>query len=303
MDPIRLHELSRRALIPALLGLALIGQMGLCASAEASGTEAKLVDRFYIMDTWFWENGCSVEDEVKYLLDLGVKRTCYSIRNWDNVPSTLAALKAAGIELVSLYATVNIDSEEVPENVQNLFKQLKGTNAFVWMSLVSEKYERSDPAGDESAVKLLRRASDLAKASGIGVSIYPHVNNWAERAEDGFRVANKADRDNVFCTFNLYHWLKVEGPDDLERKAKAVLPRLNCVTINGSMNNARDIDVKAGIMPLGDGDYDVEAFVKTFIDLGYKGPIGLQGYGIGGDIEAKLKQSMEQWKGYCARIE
>jgi sugar phosphate isomerase/epimerase len=61
--------------------------------------------------------------------------------------------------------------------------------------------------------------------------------------------------------------------------------------------------VEEGILPLGEGDYDVRSFVETFHKMGFRGPIGLQGYGIGGDIHAKLAASLEEWKKYSRWIE
>jgi hypothetical protein len=41
---------------------------------------------------------------------------------------------------------------------------------------------------------------------------------------------------------------------------------------------------------------DVGKFLRTLTELGYKGPIGLQCYGIGGDTREHLARSMEVWK-------
>lgn len=37
-------------------------------------------------------------------------------------------------------------------------------------------------------------------------------------------------------------------------------------------------------------------FLKTLKELGYKGPIGLQCYGMGGDAREHLQKSMDAWK-------
>ncbi len=180
-------------------------------------------------------------------------------------------------------------------------KTIGKRDTLIWFSLNSKKYKPSDPAGDEAAVRWLKKTSDIAKKFGQRISLYPHFNCWLETPGDTFRVADRTQRENVGCTFNLYHWLKVEGPENLAEKAKAILPRLNCVTINGSRDNAKELSVEEGILPLGEGDTDVNAFVKTFVKLGYQGPFPFQGYGIGGEIEAKLKRSVKEWKAYGSR--
>jgi len=38
------------------------------------------------------------------------------------------------------------------------------------------------------------------------------------------------------------------------------------------------------------------AFLKMLGEAGYTGPIGLQGYGVGGDARDNLTRSMQAWK-------
>jgi hypothetical protein len=40
----------------------------------------------------------------------------------------------------------------------------------------------------------------------------------------------------------------------------------------------------------------VGGFLKTLKGLGYKGPVGLQCYGIGGDARDHLARSMAAWR-------
>jgi len=48
------------------------------------------------------------------------------------------------------------------------------------------------------------------------------------------------------------------------------------------------------------GSFDVRQLLKALNELGYTGPIGLQGYGIGGDVYENLKRSMEAWRRFSA---
>lgn len=288
------------------LGGALRGTRVECrATEQVSSFNARtdLYNRLFIMDTWFWKNGLTVAQQNELLIQVSSPRTSECRGNWKEFPQVLETLDRDGIDLIAVYVTLEIDSGDLPPYVNDLMRQLKGLDAFVWIALTSKKYKPSDAAGDKLAIPVLQQAADLVRRAGLQISIYPHFSFWVERNEDALRLVRKTQRDNVGCTFNLYHWLKVEGPDNLEGKAKAVLPHLNCVTINGSRKNASELKVEEGILPLGEGDYDVENFVRTLVRLGYKGPIGLQGYGIGGDIRAKLEKSLQNWRAYCARIE
>jgi sugar phosphate isomerase/epimerase len=67
-----------------------------------------------------------------------------------------------------------------------------------------------------------------------------------------------------------------------------------------SLNGADEFDSSDGwdhyIQPLDKGSFDVGKFLSTLKKLVYKGPIGLQCFGIGGDTKEHLARSMEAWK-------
>ena len=113
------------------------------------------------------------------------------------------------------------------------------------------------------------------------------------------RVANAVDDPDLGVTFNLCHWLKVEGSErDPVPVIKAALPRLNFITINGADGgDTRKLGWDKLIQPLGRGTFDVKTFVANARTAGYRGPFGFQGYAIKMDPKALLKETMEAWKG------
>ncbi|NIP25028.1 MAG: hypothetical protein GWN67_12035, partial [Phycisphaerae bacterium] len=56
------------------------------------------------------------------------------------------------------------------------------------------------------------------------------------------------------------------------------------------------------IQTLDRGTFDIYGFLKALDDAGYNGPIGLQGYGIGGDAHDNLKCSMSAWRQLSKRL-
>jgi sugar phosphate isomerase/epimerase len=75
------------------------------------------------------------------------------------------------------------------------------------------------------------------------------------------------------------------------------MPHLFAVSINGT---DRAAEIRAGtgnwLQPLDSGSFDVGAFLETLRDLGYRGPVGLQCYGIKGDARDHLTRSMAAWR-------
>ena len=69
------------------------------------------------------------------------------------------------------------------------------------------------------------------------------------------------------------------------------------VTINGAdTGDTKAMGWDRLIRPLGQGSYDVGAFLKTLRQTGYAGPIGFQGYGIKVDPALVLKETMAAWR-------
>ena len=56
------------------------------------------------------------------------------------------------------------------------------------------------------------------------------------------------------------------------------------------------------IRPLGQGTFDVYCAVEKLEAVGFTGPVGLLCYGLEGDPEVHLRESMTTWKSYCGRL-
>lgn len=214
----------------------------------------------------------------------------------DGVSERLKSLDDAGLRLYQITMNVEVGEGKPPYDtkLKEVLALIKGRG--VQFDLLLNGQKPSDASVDPHAVAILREMSDLAKDSGAQLLLYPHQGSWVERIEDSIRVADKVDRPNVGVMFNLCHWLRVDKQRDYRPLLKQALPRLWAISLNG----ADVLDEKPGwdryIQPLDKGSFDVGALLKTLKELGYKGPIGLQCFGIGGDARDHLEHSMAAWK-------
>jgi sugar phosphate isomerase/epimerase len=214
----------------------------------------------------------------------------------DRVAERIESLDKVGLRLYQITMTVDLTPGKpaYDSRFKDVLALVKGRN--VQFDLLIGGGRPSDSALDDRAVAILREMSDLAGGSGAQLLLYPHMSNWVERIEDAVRVVEKVDRPNVGVMFNLCHWLRVDPSRDYRSLLEHAMPRLWAVSINGA-----DIhDDKPGwdhyIQPLDRGSFDLATFLKTLDELGYKGPIGLQCYGIGGDAREHLTRSMAAWR-------
>jgi hypothetical protein len=305
VSTVNLRNLPRRHFLKCFsaLTVAVSGGMSSCCTSNLKRIQpSALSDRFFVMDTFFWDEGLNAEKQIKILQRFNQHKGTDCRTNWEQFPGVLTTFDRHNIEMAAVYLPLSID-EPVPSYVAPLMKSLKGRRTLIWLNPTSQKHKPSDTAGDPAAIGLIQNISDIASDNDLQISLYHHRGNWMERVNDVYRLAVKSKRDNVGCTFNLYHWLCTANPGELESAAALVMPKLNCITINGTMINASRLDVRQAILPLNQGDYDVANFVRTFINLGYNGSFCFQGYGISGDIESKLAQSLQTWENICDSIQ
>jgi sugar phosphate isomerase/epimerase len=239
----------------------------------------------------------SLKEQAEMLKELGYDGVGHLwLDQADHVAERLKTLDEAGLKLYQITIVVNVAPGKQPYNprLKEVLPLLKGRHVQFVMLMNGAK--PSDPSVDPHAVEILREMSDLASDSGSQLLLYPHVDCWMERIEDAVRVAEKVDRPNVGVMFNLCHWLRVDKGRDYRPLLKQAMPRLWAVSING----ADQFDPQPGwahyLQPLDKGSFDVGGLLKTLKELGYKGPIGLQCYGIGGDAREHLGRSMAAWR-------
>ncbi len=256
---------------------------------------------FFAMDTGTKDaKHKTAKQQVEMLKDLGYDGIgCTAGKE---VAEMLKELDKNGLRLFAVYLGANIDAEQQkygPE-LKEAIEVLKGRNAILWLFVLSKKHKPSSPEGDSRAVEIIREIADMAAEAGLRVALYPHHGFWVERVEDAVRVAKKVNRKNVGVTFNLCHWLMVDDEKNMKSLIKSAMPYLFLVSINGADSEGRDW--KKLIQTLDRGSFDMYGFLKTLEDAGYNGPIGLQGYGIGGDAHQNLARSILAWRQFSGRL-
>ena len=267
------------------------------------GAPTRLPNEFFALDTAMVRNfGKDLVQprDIETVAALGYSGLAIAVpdaASWRHLSQeVLPRLDARKLKLHAVYVVARLErapDDSVAELERNM-GVLKGRDTVIWLTIASKGYKPSQ-AGDDLAVALVREVAAAAAKQGLRVSLYPHIKNVVERVSDAVRLAENSGRADVGVTLNLCHWLRTEGPDSMVEAMKLALPRLSVVTINGA-----DRDGKQWIQPLDSGDFDVAGFLRKLHELGYRGPIGLQGsrvavtYGI--EPAENLRRSMAAWE-------
>ena len=204
----------------------------------------------------------------------------------------------AGLKLFSTYIALDLDGDQKYDvNLKEAIKQLKGKGTILWFAVTSKKYKPASAAGDAVAVKAIREIADAAHESGLKIALYPHAGYYVETFADSVRIAKKVNRRNVGGSFNVCHWLKIDGDIDYRPILKKSLPYLFLVSTNGAeTGDTKKMSWDKLIQTLDKGSFDNYKLLKYLKDIGYTGPVGLQGYAIKGDPKQNLASSMKAWR-------
>jgi sugar phosphate isomerase/epimerase len=256
-----------------------------------SGTAAGLPNSIFAYE--FGE--ISPQQQAGFARDYGFAGTVFD--HAQHMPERLQALDEAHLQLFFLWLTVDISNGQIKyePGMEAAIEALQGRGTVVWVAIQGE-----GAGAEERTIQAVDRISDLASRSNLRVALYPHYGFYLARFKDVVRVAGRAGRSNVGVTFNLCHELRSGFDPQFSQILDRAMPRLCGVTINGADRQGQDWNTL--IQPLGRGDYDVGALVHTITKAGYRGPFGIQCYGLKGDPGVYLKQSMAAWRAISARV-
>lgn len=237
-------------------------------------------------------------DGVGYLLWLEDPNTPVR-RLGENLEANLRTLDEAGLPLLGLGASVNVDPNARSYNPRlvEAIRKLKGRP--VTIGVLLKGLPPGDVRGERPAVKILRQLGDLAAESNVRISVYHHVGDyWAESFIHTLQVVEKVDHPCVGVNFNLCHWLAVDGDKDYRPHLRDGAEKIFVVTICGTKVGGKTVPEL--VQPLDQGDFDNRELLATLREIGYRGPIGLQCFGIPGDAREHLQRSMNVWKAWKA---
>jgi sugar phosphate isomerase/epimerase len=283
---------SRRAFVTGAVA-SCIGLTNIHARGFDNGAGAGLPNSIFAYE--FGE--ISPAQQAEFAREYGFQGTVFD--HALQIPDRLRALDEAHLQLFFLWLTVDISKGQIKyePDMEASIEALQGRGTVVWVAMQGGD-AGAGAGGEERAIQAVDRISDLAARSNLRVALYPHYGFYLAQFKDVVRVAERVGRSNVGVTFNLCHELRSGFDPQFPQTLDKAMPRLYGVTINGADRQGRDWN--SLIQPLGRGDYDVAELVRTITKAGYRGPFGIQCYGLKGDPGAYLKQSMTAWRSISA---
>ena len=198
---------------------------------------------------------------AKMLVDLGLRRCAYDWRA-QHIPEfeeEIRQYKKHGIEFFAFWGG--------HEGAYKLFEK-HDLHPQIWRTLGSPKsgtQAEKIKAAANAMEALAKRTADL----GCKLGLYNH-GGWGGNPANLVavcRLLRARGHDHVGIVYNWHHGH--EQIPDWQQSLTQMKPFLHCLNLNGMNSGANP-----KILPLGKGEHD-RAMLKTLIESGYTGPIGI----------------------------
>lgn len=222
------------------------------------------------------------DERARMLKDLGLSRSAYDWRQV-HVPTfeaEILAYQKHGIEFFAFWSS--------HEDAFRLFEKYD-LHPQVWQTLREGKGE-SEAAKVEAAADGLRDLAERTQALGCPLGLYNH-GGWGGKPRNLVAVCRELRArgfGHVGIVYNFHH--AHDQIEDWKAAFELMEPYLLCLNLNGMVKNGDQEGKK--ILPLGAGDHEA-AMLRTVIEAGYEGPIGILDHRNETDTAKTLKENLD----------
>ena len=233
-------------------------------------------------------------ERIQMIKDLGFTKYAYDWRD-KHLDDTLAELQIAknnGIEIVSIWLWLNAKRDSLGslskanERMFNIIQE-SGIKTTFWVSLSPNFFsELSDEQSLKKATELINFVSKKAAAAGCEVALYNHTG-WFANPYNQIRILKALPQHNLQLVYNFHH--SHNDIDNFPNIAKAILPHLSAVNLNGMEKDSKKI------LTIGAGKYEMQ-MINTLKEFGFNGPWGIMGHVENVDVRKVLIQNIEGLK-------
>lgn len=269
--------------------------------------------RVFVMDCAFESSlgRYPLEVSCKLARQAGVDAYCHMLWHPER-PADLRRLercaREAGLTVHGAWAWLHLGGGQRSSNLPELCEALRmlppQSNLELAIGSIADDVATSDGRGDPIALNALEQLLRIAQDRAQRVSLYAHVNCWMEDHRDALRLCRALGHPLLGIAFSVWHWY-ARQTTGLRALMEDIRPWLQSVNLCGATRRAAGLPT---IEPLDSGELDLLAVMGLLHGLDYRGPIGIQAYGVGGDPVDRLGRAvaairrMEDRLGTCPPI-
>lgn len=230
----------------------------------------------------------SPEERAAMLKELGITRLAYDYRD-RHIPEfarEIEVLKQEGIELSALWLWIDMrDGQVMGEASKAILDILEesGTKTELWLGFAEGLFHGSQEENLEAAVGMVGEVKARAEGIGCTVALYNH-GGWFGDPVNQVEIIEAMEGGDIKIVYNFHH--AHHQLDRFPQLLDQMLPHLSTINLNGMRPEGPKI------LPLGGGSHEKE-MIRTIMDAGYEGQIGILGHTEGLDIKPVLQKNLE----------
>lgn len=261
----------------------------------------------YAMDTFFYTSlgsydltaRCQMLSELGYD---GTYLTVWSPQAERDIAHLATVPVAHKLAVHGVYFMLNIADDEAMHHTLALIAKVPVATTIELAIYVGQPNQhQQDAQFDVLLHKYLPQLCAIAEQHNHQLALYPHVQFWLETPADAARICAQYPHPRLGIAFTAYHWY-ASGQRNLAQTLSLITPWLKTANICGSRMLPPGQAMAASIELIQSGELDVFAVLCQLKAIGYTGPIGLQGYGIGGDVYHNLRTSIQSLRDLNQRV-
>lgn len=261
----------------------------------------------YAMDTFFYSSlgnydftaRCQILSELGYD---GTYLTVWSEQAARDIPLLATIPAMHKLSVCGVYFMLNIaDEQAVRHTISQIASVPVATTIELAVYADQPNMHQQDTLYDHLLLQYLPELCQIATQHNHQIALYPHVGFWLETNADAVRICQQFAHPRLGIAFTAYHWY-ASGQRNLTHTLTSITPWLKAVNICGTRMNPPGHAMPASIELIDAGELDIFVVLCQLKAIGYTGAIGLQGYGIGGDVYHNLLTSIRAFRNLNHRV-
>ncbi|MFZ5495536.1 MAG: sugar phosphate isomerase/epimerase family protein [Verrucomicrobiota bacterium] len=224
-----------------------------------------------------------------------LKRLGFTQYAWDwrknhlqDLPAEIRLSREAGIRIRAVWLWIEGGSDQVgrlSEGNRAVMDAVReaGLPVEYWVGFHPNFFAQLDePARIQHAADMMTYLRAQAARSGSTVAFYNH-GDWIGEPDNQIKVIKAMGGPDVGLVFNFHH---AHGMiDDFPALVGRMRPYLRAVNLNGMEPHGPKI------LPVGQGTRE-RGMLRSLLDSGYTGPVGLLGHVDNEDVESVLRRNL-----------
>jgi sugar phosphate isomerase/epimerase len=228
---------------------------------------------------------------INMLQELGFTQYAYDWRqrHLKTFAREITQVRMADIDIAAVWMWISADNDKPSalsaDNTRLLsIMEENDLQTQLWVGIQDQFFEGlNEEEKTEKASEMIRYLLDEAKSSVTQIGLYNH-GGWFGNPVNQIKLINSINDKRLGIVYNFHH--AHAQIDNFPQLLEQMQPYLLAVNFNGMREEGPKI------LPIGQGNAEAD-MIKTLLESGYEGPIGILGHVENEDVRLVLERNLQ----------